>query len=229
MTFWAHPEVCNIDKDGPVSIETKDYPEYLLQSSGYTGYAVFYDGYEKIGKPGGMWDRVLTEFCEGKRATPPWAIGALAFDFSGKLESAMNDLRTVISVKSLHKSEVLKAMRAGRMYVAKGRSARDFILENFFVKDPDSFASAGMGDKLKLSAVPEIKIRGALTGAGSVNKIKVNLIRSGKVIKTFEEEGVFSIRYKDDLAPQGEKFYYRIELLADDLIVISNPVFVIRE
>ena len=97
LTFWAHPEVSNVDKTGPVGIETDEHSDYLLKTRDYTGFAVFYEGFKKVGNC----RRNMGSDIEGvlpweSRKSPIWAIGALAFDRTGDLALLMNDVRTVL-------------------------------------------------------------------------------------------------------------------------------------
>ena len=66
LTFWAHPEHEEVVNVKGVRAVTKPYYEDLLRTDGYTGFSVFYEGYNKIGRPGGIWDKVLMEYCSGK-------------------------------------------------------------------------------------------------------------------------------------------------------------------
>jgi len=62
LTYWAHPEAVNISKRNDISIETEYYAENLLQARYYTGFAIFYDGFKKVGTVGGLWDTILHEY-----------------------------------------------------------------------------------------------------------------------------------------------------------------------
>ena len=73
MVFWAHPESPNYDKvfnTGIVSIQTRKYAESLLYTDGYTGFAYFQEGNKSVGRQGGIWDKVLNEYCNGARKSP---------------------------------------------------------------------------------------------------------------------------------------------------------------
>ena len=52
LTFWAHPEASNITERGDIAIETAPHPEALVETSGYTGFAIFSEGYKVAGQPG---------------------------------------------------------------------------------------------------------------------------------------------------------------------------------
>ncbi|MFH1507568.1 MAG: hypothetical protein ABIG46_03940, partial [Candidatus Omnitrophota bacterium] len=80
LVFWAHPEAEYIQNRVRVKIETKEHTGDLPEAMNYAGFAIFYEGYKKVGHPGGIWDEVLKQYCQGKRETPIWAIAGLSFD-----------------------------------------------------------------------------------------------------------------------------------------------------
>ncbi len=223
-TFWEHPQARNVEKEGGVGIETDEHVDYLIASLDYTGFAVFYEGYERVGVPGGVWDRVLTEYCRGLRRAPAWAIGALDFEMAGDLARSMKQLRTVFLVPRLNRDEVLRSLRSGRMYVVKDDSASGFILDRFAVTDGSS-ARAAMGGEIALKGVGTLHISGRFTD-GAKKAVTITLIRDGEIVKVFTETTPFDIVYDGVSAGIGEVSYYRVELKGDGLIVIANPVFV---
>ena len=81
-----------------MGLETSEHTHLLQETKGYTGFSIFYEGYKKVGKPGGLWDVILIEYCQGLRKKPIWAIGGLAFDRGGELSSRMRGLQTIVLV-----------------------------------------------------------------------------------------------------------------------------------
>ncbi|MBI3008691.1 MAG: hypothetical protein HYY56_04160, partial [Candidatus Omnitrophica bacterium] len=122
LTFWAHPEHEEVVNVKWVRAVTKPYYEDLLRTDGYTGFSVFYEGYNKIGKPGGIWDRVLMEYCSGKRKKPVWAIGEL--DDHGMGDRDLIDVMTIFLMKGKNHKEVLDALREGRVYAVRRGALR---------------------------------------------------------------------------------------------------------
>ena len=77
LTFWAHPESKYAREGvgiGPVTLQTKPYPDALLESKNYTGFVAIYGENTTADAPGKQWDQVLLEYCEGKREQPVWII-----------------------------------------------------------------------------------------------------------------------------------------------------------
>ncbi|MDD5634838.1 MAG: hypothetical protein PHW46_06145, partial [Candidatus Omnitrophica bacterium] len=97
MIFWSNPEAHISKRIGPVIYASKNASEYMRTAKEYTGFACFYEGYRTIGKPGGIWDEVLIEYCKGKREKPVWAIGEIAFHKEeSKVRKEIDEVQTVL-------------------------------------------------------------------------------------------------------------------------------------
>ena len=59
----------------------------------------------------------------------------------------------------------------------------------------------------------------------SGRKVKVRLIRSGELLKTFEGMLPMQIDYEDKYFKPGEKVFYRMDMHGCGTLV-SNPIFV---
>lgn len=227
LTFWAHPEAVYEKKIGEVEVATGEYSYNLLEANNYTGYAVFSEGYKKIGCPAGIWDTTLKQYCAGKRSRPVWAVGELDFDLDGELSDYINGLRTVLLVNRLDKQGVLAALKNGRVYVVSGAGGAELILDRFTVSDGPQLFEAGMGQEIKVNTNARIKISGRLLGKSMEQEpVKINLIRDGGIIETFEVKSPFNINYIDRYRVNGKKVYYRIEAQSRGRKMITNPVFV---
>ncbi len=224
LVFWTHPEAENISQRGKVKIETKKYPQELLYTKGYTGFTVFPAGYKEIGKPKGIWDTLLKEYCSGKRKRPVWAIGTLSFDQQGELSKRISAVSTVLLVNKLTKKEIIKSLKKGRMYTLKGEETLKFILDEFSVVDKKTNRKATLGETIVLENNLFVRIKGHFIENDS-SSFEIKLIRDGRVIKRFKEKNFFDISYEDVLKKR-ENSYYRLEIRSQGLIVITNPIFV---
>ena len=222
LAFWAHPEAQYKRRIGKVEVETLEYSEYLLDTNDYSGFAVFTEGY-KIGRPGGIWDRILNQYCLGKRKSPVWAISELDFDAAGNLSTYMMDIRTIILVPRLTKTAVLEALKNGKMYAVRGKPG--LVLDNFVIHDSLSDINGTMGDSIELSGNPILKISGHFPDKLS-KPVKINLIKNGSVIKRFELTSPFKIDYQDDYSDKDRKIYYRLQIQYSGGSLVTNPVFV---
>jgi hypothetical protein len=225
LTFWAHPEAAYIETRGKVKIETREHSADLLKAYDYTGFAVFFEGYEKIGCPGGIWDETLKEYCRGQRKSPVWAIAGLSFDAAGNLSEYMRDARVVCLIPEFNKREVLKALGKGRAYVMRGASFAQLVLDKFVVRDTSGGMEKTMGEEIALKQKPQLKISGHFLGGASL-PCKIKLIKNGAILETFETSSPFEITYQDESRENEAKIYYRVEIESKGLLLVTNPIFV---
>jgi hypothetical protein len=221
MVFWAHPEVEQRMEVNGIEVYTPPYHEHLLETHGYTGFAIFWEGMNHVGKPGGIWDRILNEYCQGKRKKPVWAIGELDFEGEGNLEN-VKETATVLSLREKSRKGVLEALRTGRMYATRNFASQWLTLEEFSVGD--SYEVATMGGTLRTHEPPHIRIKFAAT---QPMDFRVQVIRDGKIIGTFPIPNSGVVEFDDRTAPRGGKVYYRILASGGDWVFLaSNPIFV---
>lgn len=220
LTFWAHPEVegayeaGSSFEGGKIKLHTPPYYNDLLKTEGYTGFAVFEEGYKKLGRPGGLWDQILREYCEGKRDNPVWAIGELDY----KEGDWMGMTQTIFFLKDFKEEDVLDALKKGRVYAVRGKDKP--VLEEFSLEG--SGRKAMMGEELLSKEGVEVTIDLKFPKP-SRDEVKIFLIRNGDIKETFSTRKDILIKYKDDYILQGKKIYYR---LAVGEQLITNPIFV---
>ncbi len=227
VTFWAHPEAEYITEHNGIGIETGAHTDYLLKASNYTGFAMFYESYRRVAAPGGVWDKVLTEYCQGRRQAPIWVIGALGLDTEDDLNKYLQDLRTIFLVPEVNTEEALRALKKGRMYVVRGKDSANFIMDEFTIRDANTDEGVIMGQELRLKTTPQIIIKGHFLDGGK-RRCKIRIIKNGQITRTLDGYSPLEIIYSD-FEQISEKSYYRIELQADNLVVVTNPIFVSKK
>ncbi len=226
MSFWNYPETkSGIRKMGPVFVNTAPYPEMLMKSRGYTGFAALYGDEITVTEPGNIWDRVLVEYCKGKRKAPVWGISTADFHKEGERGEVLGNFPTVFLVTRKSKSEILKALRRGKMYACRGDYPSIAKLEEFSVSSSNGKVKGISGDEVVLlEEFPRIRIS-LSSNIPTENHVRVRLMRSGRVIARFERQLPLEIEYEDKEIKKGEKEYYRMDLKGYGTIV-SNPIFV---
>lgn len=224
LIFWSHPEYEENTVKYGVRLLTVPYHWDLIGTYNYTGFGVFWAGYNKTGNPMGLWDRILTEYCEEKRKSPVWAIGELEEEGLG--DKDLDNVFNAIYVKNLSREEILEALKRGRSYVVlKPRGKISLALEEFQISDESGKKSLTMGEEASFSGVPIIKIR-ISHERPTDNGITIRLLRNNKIIEEFIGESQTEIEYKDEGLLSNQKYYYRIDARSHGGgRLISNPIF----
>lgn len=225
LTFWNYPETkSGIGKKGPIRVDTPPHPEVLEESVGYTGFAALYGDNITVTEPGNAWDRVLTAYCKGTRSRPVWGISTADFHGEGESGEKLGNFPTVFLLREKSRKGVLEALKNGKMYAYSGGYPQFVRLDEFSVCHPDGSNKGFSGDEIILKDSPGIRISLSAT-VPFENKVKVRLIRSGKLVETFEETLPMQINYEDKYFQPGKKIYYRMDMSGCGVLV-SNPVFV---
>lgn len=229
LTFWAHPEVEKAMEQDGINIISASYEEDLLNTFDYTGIAVFSEGMRHVGPPGGIWDKLLLQYCAGMRERPVWVIGEVDYKGHG---FSIDETQTVFLLKKKSNEEILYALATGKMYAAMG-DANMLSLNSFVVEDSKSGKLAFMGDEIVLTGKPRIRIvitvdKTHKSSAYKKRSFNIDLIRNGTVIKTFEANDSIDIAYDDDYYNPDEKIYYRLAVDTSYLFrgIVTNPIFV---
>ncbi|MBU1149993.1 MAG: hypothetical protein KJ800_03470 [Proteobacteria bacterium] len=227
LTFWNYPETrSGVRKLGPIQVKTLPYPEVLLGTKNYTGFAALYGDTITITEPGNVWDVALQEYCRGFRARPPWGIATADYHKEGDSGQNLGDFQTVLWLRDKSTQSVLAALKNGKMYACQGKFPNIPRLDEFSVSaaEPDAAPRMISGDELSLARTPRIRIT-VSGGTEGNDTVQVRLIRSGTLIQTFRGTLPLDIDYTDPLETPGEKVYYRMDMTGYGIIV-SNPIFV---
>ena len=118
----------------------------------------------------------------------------------------------------------MEALRDGKMYAYRGGYPQLVNLDEFSVCSLNGGIKGISGDEIVLKGNPRINISFSVAKALK-SKVKVRLIRSGELIKTFEGTLPMQIDYEDRYFQAGEKVYYRMDMCGCGTLV-SNPIFV---
>jgi len=226
LTFWNYPETrSGVRRLGPIQVKTLPYPDMLLDTKNYTGFAALYGDIITVTEPGNIWDMALREYCRGVRERPPWGIATADYHREGESGQSLGDFQTVLLLDERSPQAVLAALKSGRMYASRGRFPKIPRLDEFSVSaEADTAPRTFSGEELKLERNPRIRI--TLSGSPEEQgKVQVRLIRSGQLVQTFQGSLPLRIDYIDVLEKPGEKIYYRMDMIGQGAIV-SNPIFV---
>ena len=230
MVFWAHPE-SNYSEDGveigPVKLMTAHYPEALIESERYTGFSALYGDTITATRAGMHWDRVLMDYCSGRRAEPVWGIAGS--DFHGDKDGVgLDSFQTVFLVQNRGRKEVLTALERGRIYAVSKTAGFRLSLDQFQIKDDETGKRAILGEELRLEHTPVVEGRLSATDGGHYS-VAVSIIRGGKPIWSFEGETPLNFQFVDPVQWSGKTFY-RLDVSGRAAgHLLSNPIFVVRK
>lgn len=232
LTFWAHPEAKESKSTQKIIVNTLAYPECVKATTNYTGFGVFWEGYQKIGLPNGTWDEVLKEYADGRRANPAWAIGEID-DYGDK---DLSRLVTIFMLKEKTYKAAIGALKTGKTYtVLRAKDSPPPMLDDFCIYHTAQPTIAYSGDELVTSSTPTIRIKVSFKNGGNRTekspkmKATLKVIRHGKVIKEVNQALPITLNFKDNYKPTrpGERIYYRLEVIDEkNGRLISNPIFV---
>jgi hypothetical protein len=226
MTFWNYPETrSGVRRLGPIQVNTRPYPEALLETNGYTGFSALYGEKIRVTEPGGVWDTVLKDYCRGLRDRAVWGIATADFHREGESGEVLGNFQTVFLVREKNKIAVLEALRKGRIYATRGKYPQVARMDEFSVSSADGSVKGISGEDILLRGNPRIRIALSCEHAFP-GPAKVRLIRGGEVIRTVEGPLPLVIEHEDkDNRSVGERTYYRMDMRGAGVIV-SNPIFV---
>jgi hypothetical protein len=196
----------------------------LDDSKHYTGFAVLYGDTVTVAEPGGLWDRVLSDYCRGYREHPAWGIATAHYHKEGEAGEQLGNFQTGFFVEKLSRKDVLEALRTGKTYAYRGSYPKYARLDEFSVSSTDGGKRAISGEQIVLKGNPVIRIR--ISGdPESTPAVKVRLIRSGELVKVFEGPLPLEVSYEDEYFRPGERAFYRMDMQEHGTLV-SNPIFV---
>ena len=230
LVFWAHPESNYSNKGvqmGPVKLMTDHYPEALVQTQDYTGFAALYGDTITATNPGEQWDRVLMQYCRGERALPAWGIAGSDFhEDNGSV--SLDTFQTVFLVENKRSVDILKAIERGRVYAVRKAGSFRLSLDNFEIADNETGKRVILGEELVVGDLPVIKGRLSATDGGH-HDVMVAVIRGGKSIWSFEGQTPLDFRFVDPDQWSGKTFY-RLDIGGKGAgKLLSNPIFALRK
>ncbi|MBI4981966.1 MAG: hypothetical protein HZC15_02290 [Candidatus Omnitrophica bacterium] len=226
LVFWAHPDEGHSEKIRGITVSTQPYPEMLKRIDGFTGFGIFFGGYEETGRLGGIWDQILLEYCSGRRKYPVWAIGELDYSSSKEI-GRIDEMLNFVFVEQKTRKDVLSAMKKGRLYVSWGMHRKGIFLGEWFLRDVSNKEKAYAGETLfcgpKVQLVLSLRFEKKLDSVLTINILKnAQLFDIKEVTKINGKEAEITI--EDNLEP-GQNGYFRIEAKCRGAQLITNPIF----
>jgi len=229
LVFWAHPE-SNYSKNGvqmgPIKMITEHYPDALIDSKRYTGFAAIYGDSSSAADAGGHWDKVLVDYCKGRRGQPVWAIAEA--DFHQEQNGLdLDTFQTIFLVDAKRSRAVLQALERGRFYAVRKSEDSRLSLDHFKIKDNSSGKAAIMGEVIYLNGTPIVEGRISALDK-SRQDVAISIIRGGQQTWSFKGQTPLDFHLVDQDGWNGKTFY-RLDVKSQTGgHLLSNPIFVVR-
>lgn len=230
VSFWSYPEAGDFSQHdfgrlGTVTIKTDPYTGDLFKTLGYTGFGVVYQQNITAIDPGKEWDQLLLEYAAGRREHPVWGIGELGYHGS---EKRLTDVQTFVWVRQRSRQGVLEAIRRGRMFAVQRPHDYTLLLRDFSLSQEGGKRAAISGEELRIAGQDPLLVRIKVEASdGSHRPLRIDLIRSGALIRHFEGETPFQVVYRDTPPSGSDKIFYRLKITSPHLLA-SNPIFAQR-
>jgi len=222
LVFWAHPEMGHAGEHGPVEDYTDPYPHLLELTSGYHGFAITYLDKLTFVEVGGLWDRLLTAYCTGRRRQPVWILGEL--DWRKPEERPLDRMVTMVMASERTADAVVHALRTGRMWVVFRIGRQAPVLHRFEATALTGHVTAGIGQSIAPIGPIRIQVSGH-RGSPEPGPAHVFLIKDGAVLHMEEVTAdEFDLVWTDD-APSTRGFY-RAVFQGPSGLIYTNPIFV---
>ncbi|MFC1588081.1 PHP domain-containing protein [Planctomycetota bacterium] len=224
MVLWAHPESAHDPGKQEiygVKLSTGKYPESLARTRGAHGFAMIYGETTKFANINEGWDRILTDYAQGRRGDYPYGYGES--DYNGKNATPVDFIQTVLLAENKTSRGVLDALRAGRSMGAicwKG----SMPIVDFTLSDTEGGRKYDIGQTATVKGKPQIAISLYMSD-GFDEIITVKVIKNGKVIHSQTANAPFEVAWTDE-DYQGEPCYYRVQAKSPEYVfrVLSNPI-----
>lgn len=226
LTIWPHPESAfsnEGEKYGPIYLKNEKYVRHMSASQGWTAFSSMYGDEATAHIPGGIWDKMLRQYCRGERAKPVWTIAE--DDFHGPDQGVpLDNFITVTWVTQMSQKDILDALSSGRMYGAHQTDGKGLRLDSFTVQTSEG-QTAWPGESAVTTGDPIVNAEIRMSDNGSV-PVKARIIRDGEVWAEFEGSTPLKISHPD-ASGDISKTYYRLDVMIQSTItLISNPIFV---
>lgn len=222
VTFWAHPEAadhqdfkyCGV----PFAVDTRPYPEVLLKTRGYTGFAGVNQGENKLVEPGSAWDALLKQYLKGEREEPPWCFGEMLYHYEGQAGKSLSDVETIIWAPEKKAGALLDSVIRGYFYARSNFRGQALTLDQWQV---DRWASGQMGGTTNAGVEITLRVNSTIPG----EKAEVLIVRNGEVIKKADLVLPLELNFRDN--PPTDRVYYRALVSGKYPVrLVTNPIFI---
>lgn len=229
MSFWAHPEATDHHAfkyfGVPFEVDTRPYPEVLLKTRDYTGFAGVNEGENKFIDPGSVWDTTLNQYVSGERDEPVWCFGEMLYHYEGQAGKKLSNVETMIWASEKTETALLESVRKGLFYARYNHRGKSLTLDQWQVAGLES----GQTGRISKDYVDVTLRVSASVSIAKTDILNILIIRNGKVIKEVNLPVPFDLNFRDDLPQDQQALFYRAIVAGKyPLRLVTNPIFIRR-
>jgi hypothetical protein len=224
---WSFPEASDLGERavGPLQVKwrTDPYPDDLLRTARYSAFGGLYEQTVRVVEPGGMWDRLLSQYAAGERSRPAWAVGESGFHGMGA-GKRVGTVQTVFLVEQRSEAGVLDALRRGRLYALQRTTEAELALVDFSIVTPGG--TARPGETLRVQPGTPLEIRIALgAGGAAALPVRLSLVRNGTVAEAWAGQTPFETVRRE--SAEGRPAVYRLDVRSTaPHRLLTSPIFI---
>lgn len=225
--FWAHPEESDVHELKVLGFGfrayTRPYPDMLLQTKEFTGFAGLNEGRDGQVQAGSFWDTVLNDYILGRRKKPAWCYGEMLYHYEGQAGKSLDNVETMVWADDRSAANLLESLRSGLFYARRNRAGQALSLGVWKIGDAESGQTLqATGASVHLSLGVSARMPG--------EKLEVLIIRGGELLRKDTLTAPFEIDLEDTLPASAltGTFYRAVIIGRQPLRLITNPIFVQR-
>ncbi len=227
--IWSAPEAKMKDKIYGINLISAPYLDDIERTSGHNGLAGVYGDAFHAHEAGNTWDRILLEYCSGKRAVRPVIVGEA--DYHGKVR--INFIQTVINCPKVNLENAIYCLLEGRSYAVSMPGDKRICIDNASVEN--GICVSGPGEIVKYSprfpVVFNIKGKVEPETKGEKHPGEIFIVMDGKEIarKTINLSNFTLIEQipVSEMDKKLNRHYLRFYIKSPSAgFVLSNPIFI---
>jgi hypothetical protein len=222
--IWAHPEAEALKEARGVRLRTFRYAEVVRRTEA-PAFAALPEGVVALLPPGGVWDRTLSDFLEGKRRSAPFALAEVD-EHRDADEIGFGQLQTVFLVRERSRAGLLEALGSGRLYGRWTPEKKEPLRLTAWSLSAEGPAGGRRPVAIageSIAARGAVAIRLAVAGGGG-DAVTARLIRRGEVIWSARGVPPLDFTIADEAT---HPTYYRLDVEGPyPHRLIANPIFV---
>ncbi|HCE44128.1 MAG TPA: hypothetical protein DET40_11315 [Lentisphaeria bacterium] len=226
---WSAPEAKMRDRIFGINLLSVPYLDDIERTNGHNGLAGVYGDAFHAHEAGKTWDKLLLEYCSGKRSVRPVIFGES--DYHGHGDIAF--IQTVVNCPKITLENVVYSLLEGRSYAISLIGKNRIVLDSATVEN--GICVSGPGEVLKYSPrspiVLNVKGRVEPENKGEKHPGEIRIILDGKEIeRKMINLGNFTLIEQipaSALDNRISKHYVRFYIRSPSAgFLLSNPIFI---